>query len=81
MGSGDFNYPKLVWDEDDIPVIKSGCAFNKVYEGFVETLNDFNLTQMVREPTRAENILDLFLTTNHTLVESVLYQVSLITTL
>ena len=27
--------------------------------------------QMVREPTRGGNILDLFLTTNHTLVESV----------
>ena len=78
---GDFSYPKLVWDEDDVPVIKLGCAFTKMYEDFFETLNDFNLTQMVREPTRAENILDLFLTTNHTLVESVLYQVFLITTL
>ena len=47
-------------------MIKSGCAFTKVYEGFVETLNDFNLSQMVRETTRVGNILDLFLATNHT---------------
>ena len=32
---------------------------------------DFDLMQMVREPTRGENILDLFLTTNPTLVDTV----------
>ena len=31
----------------------------------------FNLSQIDREPTRQGNILDLFLTTNHTLVNSV----------
>ena len=40
-------------------------------ESFIETLNEFSLMQMVREPTRGGNILDLFLTTNYTLVESV----------
>ena len=34
-------------------------------------MSDFNLSQMVRDPTRQGNILDLFLTTNHTLVNSV----------
>ena len=29
---------------------------------------DFNPSQMVRDPTRQGDILDLFLTTNHTLV-------------
>ena len=32
-------------------------------------LDDFSLVQMVTEPTRRENVLDLFLTTNHTLVQ------------
>ena len=68
---GDFNYPKLDWDEEDVPFIRPGCTLTKLYEGFIETLKDFNLMQMVREPTRGGNILDLFLTTNHTLVESV----------
>ena len=59
------------WDEEDVPCIRPGCTLTKLYDGFIETLNDFNLMQMVREPTRGGNILDLFLTTNHTLVESV----------
>ena len=68
---GDFDYPKLDWDEEDVPFIRPGYTLTKLYDGFIETLNDFNLMQMVREPTRGGNILDLFLTTNHTLVESV----------
>ena len=33
-------------------------------------MSDFNLSQMVSEPTRQSNILDLFLITNHTLMNS-----------
>ncbi|MES9880859.1 MAG: reverse transcriptase family protein [Sedimenticola sp.] len=43
----------------------------QVYESFIDILHDFNLTQMVTQPTRYNNILDLFLTTNNTLVEKV----------
>ena len=68
---GDLNYPKLDWDKDDVPYIKAGCAHTKLYDSFIETMSDFNFSQMVREPTRQGNILDLFLTTNHTLVNSV----------
>ena len=58
---GDFNYPKLDWDEEDVPFIRPGCTLTKLYEGFIETLKDFNLNmQMVREPTRGGNILDCF---------------------
>ena len=42
-----------------------------VRERISETLKEFSLKQTVREPTRGGNILDLFLTTNHTLLESV----------
>ncbi|XP_072039626.1 uncharacterized protein [Amphiura filiformis] len=35
----------------------------------IDLANDFNLEQMVTEPTRKNNILDLFFTTNATLVE------------
>ncbi|WAR01728.1 LOW QUALITY PROTEIN: hypothetical protein MAR_008286, partial [Mya arenaria] len=38
------------------------------YRKILETINDFNLTQMVNLSTRENNILDLFLTTNPTLV-------------
>ena len=68
---GDLNYPKLEWDEDDVPFIKPGCSHTKLYDSFIETMCDHSLSQMVREPTRSGNILDLFLTTNPTLVNSV----------
>ena len=69
---GDLNYPKLDWDKDDVPYIKTGCAHTRLYDGFIETMSDFNLSQMVRDPTIQGNILDLFLTS---------YQVCLIITL
>ena len=68
---GDLNYPKLEWDEDDVPFIKPGCSHTKLYDSFIETMCDHSLSQMVREPTRSGNILDLFLTTYPTLVNSV----------
>ena len=68
---GDLNYPKLDWDVDDAPIRKPGCSYTKLYNSFIETMCDFNLTQMVREAARSGNILDLFLTTNPTLVNSV----------
>lgn len=34
-------------------------------------MNDYGFSQMVNQPTRFENTLDLFLTTNPTLVEEV----------
>ena len=60
------DFPKLSWDDDDVSIIKLGCSC----EDFIEMLNDFNLSQVVREATRGDNILDLFLTTNSTLVNS-----------
>ena len=35
----------------------------------IEIANDFGLEQIVTEPTRGKNTLDLFFTTNPTLVE------------
>ena len=68
---GDLNYPKLEWDEDDVPFIKPGYSPTKWYDSFIEIMCDHSLSQMVREPTRSGNILDLFLTTNPTLVNFV----------
>ena len=59
---GDMNFPKLSWDDDDVPIIKPGWSCPRIYEDFIECFNDFNLSQVV---------LDLFLTTNSTLVNSV----------
>ena len=55
---GDLNFPKLEWDNDDVPCIKTGCTHTKLYDSFTETMSDLNLSQMVRELTRQGNILD-----------------------
>ena len=54
-----------------MPSIKQGCSFTDVYDDFMYMLDDFGLVQMVTEPTRCENVLDLFLTSNHTLVQKI----------
>ena len=41
------------------------------YTDFQTCLDDFGMVQMVSKPTRGDNILDLFLTSNHTLVNTV----------
>ena len=56
----DFNYPKLGCDKEDVPFIRPGCSLTKLYENFIEALNDFVLMQMVREPSRGGTIFDLF---------------------
>ena len=68
---GDFNYPKFSWDQEHIPTMKFGTGFPAPYEDFVSLLDDFSLVQMVNEPTRGKNVLDLCLTSNHTLVNDI----------
>ena len=67
---GDFNYPELNWEENQ-PVLKQNCPNPEMYQDFVSALDDNCLTQMVCEPTRENNILDLFITNSPTLVDSV----------
>lgn len=67
---GDFNYPKFTWT-DNSPTISPDCKYPSQYDEFIDLLNDFSLTQMVTLPTRYDNILDLFLIDNPTLVKSV----------
>ena len=57
-------------------ICKNGnCIMNNMYSlhyrQITEVLNDSNLTQTVSIPTRDSNILDLFFTTNPTLVQRV----------
>ena len=45
-----------------------------MYQDFVSTTNDNCLVQMVSKPTRDNNILDLCLTNNPTLVDNVIIE-------
>ena len=67
---GDFNLPNLT-RTDRSPSLKSDSSLTKTYDIFLDLLNDFGFTQMVTSTTRQDNILDLFLTTNPTLVDEV----------
>ena len=68
---GDFNFPKFSWDSEHVPTIKPGCRYPSIYNSFISCLDDYSLVQMVSKPTRGDNVLDLFLTSNHTLVNKV----------
>ena len=68
---GDFNFPKFSWDSEHVPTLKPGCRYPTMYNNFISCLDDYGLVQMVSKPTRGDNILDLFLTSHHTLVNKV----------
>ena len=54
-----------------MPTIRPGCSYPSIYKDFISCLDDFGLAQMVSKPTRGDNVLDLFLTSNQTLVNKV----------
>ena len=64
--AGDFNLPDIDWD---IFNNKAGGVVPGLSKQSIDITNDFGLEQVVREPTRINNILDLFFTSNPTLVE------------
>ena len=65
---GDFNLHKVDW-ENLIP--SSDRGHSTFYMECHEVLDDCLLEQMVILPTWGQNILDLFLTTNHTFADNV----------
>ena len=68
---GDLNYPKFHWNDNYVPQVKQGSSFPQQYDDFINLLDDNNLIQMVSEPIRQDNTLDLFLTNNDSLVSKV----------
>lgn len=64
---GDFNLPHIDWESEQIT---PNCPCRSVYESFFKTIDDCSLEQVVKEPTRGKNILDLFLLKQPSLVHS-----------
>ena len=62
---GDFNLPDINWFTLEI---KGGRYKKQISENILDACNDSGLSQIVDEPTRGENILDIFLTSNPNLV-------------
>ena len=64
----DFNLPEI--DSENL-IPSSECGHPTFYRDCLEVLDNCLLEQMVTSPTRDQNILDLFLTTNPTLGDNV----------
>ena len=56
---GDFNAPGIDWQT---LTLRNDCAYGSVYNSLIATTCDYGLTQLVTEPTRLNNTLDLFFT-------------------
>lgn len=69
---GDFNFPSIDWTSENLSVVSPADA-----KEFVELCLNYNLTQLVSEPTRIErnsaNILDLILTNQPQSLSSITY--------
>ena len=66
--TGDFNLPSIQWTEN---YVKANPQYGyELNDAFIEFVNDKNLSQVVSEPTRFDNTLDLFLTTSPSMVTS-----------
>ena len=67
--AGDFNLPDILWESSSINtnrIYSSGLSYH-----MMDIANDNYLTQLVTEPTRDDNILDLIFTTTPDLIDSV----------
>ena len=64
--AGNFSLPDIVWD---LLNTKPGGVVPGLSKQLIDITNYFGLEQVVREPTGINNILDLFFTSNPTLVE------------
>ena len=64
--TGDFNFRNISW--------VNLAASNEIEQTFLDSLSENFLTQMVDEPTRGDNILDLLITNNPDLFSSVAVQ-------
>ncbi len=66
---GDFNQPNIDWSTSD--TIPNHWACTKTAQALINISAEFGLDQLVHEPTRQQNILDLILTNNQTVFDAV----------
>ena len=53
---GDFNLPKFTWVDCE-PSVRPDCSCRSAYHSFVDILDDYNLVQIVTDPTRHDKVL------------------------
>jgi len=64
---GDFNFPSILWPSMNLS--SSSMDKNQALE-FIEFVEDYMLSQFIREPTRNDNILDLVFSNNEQMLHS-----------
>ena len=57
--SGDFNVPGIGWQTMNL---RNDHVYASTHNSLLATICDYGLTQLVTEPTRLDNTLDLFFT-------------------
>merc|ERR1711872_846008 len=67
---GDFNFPKINWDTYTL----GGRTTNEKAQGeiLLNFVNEYSMTQFVSAPTRKKNTLDLVITNNAQMIQSVI---------
>ena len=65
---GDFNLPGIDWSNNSI---SENCHDKAICNKMLQIAENTGITQMVHTPTRGDNILDLFFTSNDSLVNRV----------
>ena len=65
--SGDLNLPDIDWEFNTITSHQYPSSINQL---FLDLASELGLSQTVTEPTRGDNILDIFLTNNLDLIKS-----------
>ena len=56
---GDFNLPGIEWDTANL---KPDCKHKQYHLDFLNLMDTYGLTQLIEQPTRKENTLDLMIT-------------------
>ena len=64
---GDFNLPDVSWESH---TINGHQYLRELNQGYLDMLHNCGMSQMVEEPTREKNILDLFITNRPSLMKS-----------
>ena len=59
------NYPDIDWQDW---TLKTGNKYTNLHNNFLDMIDEHHLSQVIKDPTRGENTLDLFLTNNETFV-------------
>ena len=64
---GDFNLPYIDWNAQRV---MDNASHKEKHQSFLDLLSSAHLAQTVKKPTRGKNVLDLFVTSNETLVSN-----------